>query len=59
MMAALSPEVLERPCTELRVAGGVFDVGMTQPELEPPGIVTRVRQQVAAGVPQHVRVAVG
>lgn len=29
----LSPEILKRPCTQLRVACGVLDVGMTKPEL--------------------------
>jgi hypothetical protein len=32
---------------------------MSNPQLKPPRIVARVRQQVPALVPQHVRMRVG
>src|SRR5437016_5291483 len=34
----------------------MLNVAMPEPRLQCPGIVTRIRQRKAAGVPQHVRV---
>jgi hypothetical protein len=35
----------------------VFNVHVTKPQLKPPRIVARVREQMAARVSQHVRMA--
>jgi hypothetical protein len=49
---ASAPKVFERPSAQLRVSGGVLDVGVAQPKLQPSGVVTRIGQQVPAGVSQ-------
>ena len=54
-----APEVFERSSAQLRVSGGVLDVGMPQPKLQPPGIMAGIGQEVSASVAQHVRVQVG
>jgi len=36
----------------------MLDVGVAEPKLQPPGVVARIGQQMAAGVAQLVRMAV-
>jgi hypothetical protein len=38
---------------------GVLDIDVAEPQLEPPRVVPRIRQQMPARVPEHVRVRVG
>ena len=47
-------EVLEQRRAQLRVARRVLDRSMAEPILNPSRVVARIRQRVAAGVPQHV-----
>src|SRR6516165_3477409 len=53
-----APEVLERSSAQLRVSGGVLDIGVAQPKLQPPSVVAGISQEVAGSVPQLVRMAV-
>jgi hypothetical protein len=53
-----APEAFERSSAQLRVSGGVLDVGMAQPKLQPPGIMACVSQEMPASVTQNVRMQV-
>ena len=48
----------EKPSAQLRVSGGVFDVGMAQPKLQPSGVMAGISQEMPACVPQHMRMHV-
>jgi hypothetical protein len=37
---------------------GVFDIDMAEPQLQSPRVVARIREQMAARMPKHVRVRV-
>ena len=49
----LFPELFKRTRTQFAVMGRVLDVHVTKPQLQPPRIVARIREQMPARVPQH------
>src|SRR5262249_18305030 len=51
----LSPEVLKAIRRKFGVTHRVLDVLVSEPDLERPSVVARVRQGVAAAMSQHVR----
>src|SRR5262249_35305499 len=59
LLVVSAPEVFERSSAQLRVSGGVLDVGMPQPKLQPPGVMAGISQEMSASVTQHVRVQLG
>ena len=54
--ALTAPEILEPRRRKLGVAHRVLDVAVAEIGLQGARIVSLVRQRVAAGVPEHVRV---
>ncbi len=42
----------------MAVVRGVLNIDVAKPQLEPPRIVPRIREQMATRVPQHVRMRV-
>src|SRR5271170_3434390 len=52
---SVPPEILEAIRRQFAVAHGVRDVAVAEVVLKAPRIHALVRQLVAAGVPQHVR----
>ena len=51
---SLSPEVLEPSWRQLGVAHRVLDRAVAEPILQRQRIMSRIRQSVAAGMPEHV-----
>ena len=54
---SLLPDILEARRRPFGVAHGVLDVAVTEVSPKRSGIVSLVRERIAAGVPEHVRVS--
>ena len=52
----LAPKILEPRRCQLGVAHRVLDIPVAEIGLQGPRVVPLVRQRIAAGMPQHVRV---
>src|SRR5262249_61230796 len=53
-----APEAFEGSSAQLRVRGGVLDVGVAEPKLQPSGIMAGIGQEMPACMAQHVRMRV-
>ena len=51
----LTPEILEPRRRQFCVADSVLDAAVTKVSLKRSGVVSLIRERVAAGVPEHVR----
>ena len=59
MLAGSSfPKLFERPRTQFAIMRGVFDIDVTQPELQSPRIMARIREQMPARMSKHVRMRI-
>jgi hypothetical protein len=54
LLSSAPPQVLESVRRQCRVDGGAGDRATLGPSLDRPGVVSLVREGIAAGVPQHV-----